>query len=40
MIGLTATGRATIAALKLNNRLAVTVRRNWVRTGWHPPKTE
>ena len=40
IIGLTANGRATIAALKLNNKLAVTVRRNWVRAGWHPPKTE
>jgi hypothetical protein len=35
--GLTPTGRATIAALKLNSELAVEVRRNWVRAGWHPP---
>jgi len=37
ILGLTACGRATIGALKLNNTLAVTVRRNWVRAGWHPP---
>ena len=35
--GLTAVGRATVEALKLNNELAVEVRRNWVRAGWHPP---
>ena len=35
--GLTPCGRATVVALRLNNRLAVTVRRNWVRAGWHPP---
>jgi hypothetical protein len=37
IIGLTACGRATVVALKLNNSLALTVRRNWVRAGWHPP---
>lgn len=37
IIGLTACGRATIVVLKLNNSLALTVRRNWVRAGWHPP---
>lgn len=37
IIGQTAWGRATVAALKLNNSLAVIVRRNWVRAGWHPP---
>jgi hypothetical protein len=35
--GLTPTGRATVMALQLNNELAVTVRRNWVSAGWHPP---
>lgn len=35
--GLTACGRATIIALRLNNSISVTVRRNWVRAGWHPP---
>jgi hypothetical protein len=38
--GITPTGRATVEALKLNNELAVEVRRNWVRAGWHPPVTE
>jgi len=37
IIGLTGCGRATVNALKLNNNLAVTVRRNWVRAEWHPP---
>ncbi|MFZ1395763.1 MAG: HNH endonuclease [Candidatus Promineifilaceae bacterium] len=35
--GLTPCGRATVEALRLNNPLAVTVRRNWVIAGWHPP---
>lgn len=35
--GLTACGRTTVQALELNNVLAVTVRRNWIRAGWHPP---
>jgi HNH endonuclease len=39
IIGMTACGRATVIALKLNNSLAVTVRRNWVKAGWHPPRT-
>ena len=38
IIGLTACGRATIIVLNLNNKLAITVRRNWIRAGWHPPK--
>jgi hypothetical protein len=37
ILGRTATGRATVVALSLNNRVAVTVRRNWVTAGWHPP---
>jgi hypothetical protein len=37
IIGLTASGRATVRALRLNNGLAVTVRKNWVKAGWHPP---
>ena len=40
IMGLTACGRATVIALKLNNELAVTVRRNWVQAGWHPPTLE
>ena len=35
--GHTATGRATVIALHLNNVIAVTVRRAWVSAGWHPP---
>ncbi len=38
IMGMTACGRATVIALKLNNSLAVTVRCNWVKAGWHPPK--
>jgi HNH endonuclease len=37
IVGSTACGRATVVALRLNNSLSVTVRRNWVRAGWHPP---
>lgn len=37
IIGITAVGRATVAALNLNNDIAVEVRRNWVMAGWHPP---
>ncbi len=36
IIGLTACGRATVAALQLNNSIAVTVRSQWVIAGWHP----
>lgn len=38
ILGLTPVGRATIEALRLNNELAVEVRRNWVLAGWHPPE--
>jgi len=38
IIGLTPTGRATIIALQMNNLVAVTVRRNWIAAGWHPPQ--
>jgi len=38
IIGLTSCGRATMLALQLNNVIAVTVRREWVAAGWHPPK--
>jgi hypothetical protein len=40
IVGRTACGRATVEALRLNNALAVLVRRNWVRAGWHPPTTD
>ena len=34
---LTATGRATIIALKMNNPVIIAARRRWVSVGWHPP---
>jgi hypothetical protein len=37
--GLTATGRATVAALHLSDDAdALLVRSYWVEAGWHPPK--
>jgi hypothetical protein len=38
IIGLTKVGRATVEALRLNNQLAITVRKNWVNAKWHPPE--
>ena len=38
IIGRTVCGRATVVALNLNNLVAVTVRRNWITAGWHPPE--
>jgi hypothetical protein len=38
VVGRTACGRATAAALNVNNVIAVVVRRNWMEAGWHPPK--
>ncbi|MFB2983570.1 HNH endonuclease [Microseira sp. BLCC-F43] len=38
IMGLTDCGRATVIALKLNNKIAVTVRGQWVNAGWHPPE--
>lgn len=35
--GVTDCGRGTVTALQLNNHIAVTVRRQWVSAGWHPP---
>ena len=37
VVGLTPTGRATVAALQLNRALLVRARRRWVSAGWHPP---
>ena len=37
IVGLTDIGRATVEALRLNNEIAVEVRRHWVLAGWHPP---
>jgi hypothetical protein len=35
--GRTATERATVVALQLNNPIARLVRSAWVSAGWHPP---
>ncbi len=37
IIGLTARGRATVIALRLNNPIAQTARRFWVASNIHPP---
>lgn len=36
ILGLTATGRATIEALQMNNDLIVSLRSLWVLLGLHP----
>lgn len=38
IIGLTASGRATVTALRLNREVLVRARRLWVAAGVHPPK--
>lgn len=38
IIGLTASGRATVNVLKLNNEDIVTARMLWISVGWHPPQ--
>lgn len=38
VVGLTAEGLSTVAALDMNNRFVVRARRVWVLWGWHPPK--
>jgi hypothetical protein len=40
IIGLTAVGRVTVAALQLNREPLVFSRRRWVAAGWHPPSDE
>lgn len=40
IFGRTACGRASVMALKLNNLLAIAVRREWVSVGWHPPSDD
>jgi len=37
IIGLTAVGRATVIALRLNNPEIVGARALWAQAGWHPP---
>ncbi len=34
---LTATGRATVVRLRMNNSVIIVARRRWVISGWHPP---
>jgi len=36
LVGITAIGRATIVALRINNPVIVAARRRWVSVGWHP----
>ncbi len=38
IIGMTASGRATIAALRMNRSLAVAARTIWVSVNQHPPR--
>lgn len=38
IVGMTATGRATVNALKLNRPRLVNARRLWISAGWHPPR--
>ena len=40
ILGLSPTGRATVAALQLNREMLVEARRTWVAVGLHPPKDE
>ena len=40
LLGVTASGRATIIALDMNNELILFARRRWVNAGWHPPYVE
>ncbi len=37
IMGLTPTGRVTVATLKMNNEYILPARRQWVLAGWHPP---
>jgi hypothetical protein len=37
ILGKTAKGRATVAALNMNHPDVVLARRLWVSAGWHPP---
>jgi 5-methylcytosine-specific restriction endonuclease McrA len=37
VVGTTAIGRATVAALKMNHPIIVQARRRWGAVGWHPP---
>ncbi len=36
LTAITATGRATLLALQMNNDAIIDARRKWVAVGWHP----
>jgi hypothetical protein len=38
IVGLTAIGRATVKALRLNRATLLDARRLWIDAGWHPPQ--
>jgi 5-methylcytosine-specific restriction endonuclease McrA len=38
LVGKTATGRATVALLRLNRPILLRARERWIKVGWHPPK--
>ncbi|UFP94103.1 HNH endonuclease [Gloeobacter morelensis] len=38
VLGRTVCGRATVVALQLNNLIALLVRNEWIKAGWHPPQ--
>lgn len=38
MLGLTATGRATVAALQVNRPTLIRARQAWSQVGWHPSR--
>jgi len=40
IVGLTASGSATVVALHLNNEYVVAARSLWISQGWHPPRDE
>ena len=40
ILGLTAIGRAMVAALQLNRKPLVFSRKKWVSAGWHPPPSD
>lgn len=40
VVGLSATGRATVAALDMNNAYIVRARHIWIQWGMHPPRDE
>jgi hypothetical protein len=37
VIGVTAIGRVTVGALRINNEYIVATRGIWIARGWHPP---